>query len=296
MDDIVISSNELKQKNDSELPEKASDFANYTFWHYTNLSTANLILEGKSIYISNIANMNDLDEINIHYETKDFVHCLCFCNSNTEKIPMWYLYAGITGKGVSIGITPATMLRFIKSIKTLSTTDGNTILYKEKDFDIEYGWVFYRKCDNKSQVLYKRKWYSLEDSENFEKDNYFIKSYPWEYEKEFRIVIHNKTNKKYDKLVVNIEEIFEKLKIKLAPEISTEEFRELLPNLSGFKQFLSSMLQLSDLSINMNLCKRNYNSFIYYIDTDLKRKSDNQQLSIEELKKIFELLKPLFND
>ncbi len=296
MEDIVISSNKLKEKNAFELPTKASDFANYTFWYYTSLSTANDILNSKSIYVSNIANMNDVDEINIHKATKDLVHCLCFCNSNTEKIPMWYLYAGITGKGVSIGLTPATMLMFIKSIETLTTTDGKTVLYKGKDFDIEYGWVFYRKTDNKTKVLYKRKWYHLENQETFEKDNYFIKSYPWEYEKEFRIVIHNKTNTKYDILVVSIAEIFEKLRIKLAPEITTEEFNELLPSLSGFKQFFSSTLQSSDLSINMNLCKRNYMGFVNFIDTELRRETKNQQLSTEELKKTFDLLKPIFDD
>ena len=209
--------------------------------------------------------MNDVDEAELHSQNKEFVHCFCLCNSDTEKIPMWYLYAGITGQGVSLGFSPSVMLELISSIQTITTPDKTIILQKGVDFDLDYGWVFYRKKEAPSQVMLKRKWYSLIDPHNFEDNNFFIKSYPWEYEKEFRIVIHNKTGQKYDRLVLNISDIYKKIKLKLAPELSNEQFADLIPSLPGFFNFLIQAPQKSKLSINMNLCKRNFSGFINYI-------------------------------
>ena len=261
----VITSNELLNKNCIVLPEKAKDFSNSSFWYYTSISTADKILANKCIYISNLAGMNDLDEAQLHEEDKEFVHCLCLCNSNTEKIPMWYLYAGITGQGISLGFSPSIMLELIKSINTLTTPDKSVILQKGVDFDLDCGWVFYRKKEAPRQVMFKRNWYSLSDPENFEKDNYFIKSYPWEYEKEFRIVIHNKTGTPHDKLVIDIDSIYSKIKLKLAPELSNQILNNMLPNLPGFASFLSNVPLQSNLSINMNLCKRNFEEFVDFL-------------------------------
>ena len=60
--------------------------------------------------------MNDLHEVELHNDEKDNIFVQCFCNSPNEKIPMWYLYGGITGKGASIGFTPGVMQAYIKSI------------------------------------------------------------------------------------------------------------------------------------------------------------------------------------
>lgn len=276
VNNIEITSQELINRNNILLDCNAKDFSNYSFWYYTQLNTANLILKNKCIYISNLSNMNDNDEAKLHEKDRDFIHCLCLCNSNTEKIPMWYLYAGISGQGASLQFTPAVLLKLIKSIKEVTTIDGKIVLHINKDFDIDYGWIFYRKNDSKTQVMYKRKWYSLKDPEEFEKSNYFIKSYPWEYEKEFRIVIHNKTKTYYDKLVLNISPILNKVRIKLAPEIS----KEAISKYSEINKLNTDFFNQSKLSINMNLFKRNFESFLEYI----KLSSDNDQtLNYDEI-------------
>lgn len=254
MKDTLISSKDLISKNriGLSIPENKTLSS---FWYYTSTATANLILDNETIHISNIAQMNDEDEIEMHKDDKDFVHCLCLCNSNTEKIPMWYLYAGISGDGVAIGFTPSILIKLIKSIKTLKTEDGSE-LFIDKDFDIEYGWIFYRKPQQKSQVLYRRKWYSLKDPDEFSSKNYFIKAYSWEYEKEFRIVIHNKTGKSYPKLILDISPVYKKLKLKLGPEKSKNDNALLLLEKSGFRKYLISKLEHSNLGINMKLCSR----------------------------------------
>lgn len=285
MGSINISSAELMNENCPKLPAKAADFSKHSFWYYTSLHTADLILKNKCIYISNLSLMNDIDEATLHNCDKEYVHCFCLCNSDTEKIPMWYLYAGITGKGVSLGFSPSTMLAFINSIKTVTTPDQTVVLTKDVDFDLDYGWVFYRKKETPSQVMFKRKWYSLRDPEMFEDNNFFIKSYPWEYEKEFRIVIRNKTNQKYDRLVLNISDVYKNIKIKLAPELSNEQFTNLITSLHGFCNYLIQTPQKSKLSINMNLCKRNFSGFLDYI----KESNNNDDI---EYSKICEAISP----
>jgi hypothetical protein len=288
MKDIKITSNELLAMNCSLLPLKAKDFSDYSFWYYTSVKTANLILQNKCIHISNLTNMNDVDESKLHNEEKDFVHCLCLCNSNTEKIPMWYLYSGITGKGVALGLTPSVMLELIRSIDTVTNVEGDVILKRDKDFILDCGWIFYRKRDNTSKVMFKRKWYSLTDPDMFEKDNYFIKSYPWEYEKEFRIVIHNKTKIPYDKLVINIEDIYKKLKIKLAPEIFNDLSNDLLPELDVLTSLSLKSVHKSNLGINMNLCKRNFDCFLDYITMDLRKAEEDRVVDVNKIYSVIE--------
>lgn len=291
MENIIISSEELKKKNDGLLPLKAIDFSSYNFWYYTSLQTANLILLNRCIHISNIDSMNDLDERNIHESDKEFVHCLCFCNSDTEKIPMWYLYAGITGRGVSIGLTPSVMISFLKSIDKVYTVDDKIELRRGSDFDIEFGWVFYRKKEQPSQVMYKRKWYALSDPDNFEANNYFIKSYPWEYEKEFRIVFHNKTGTPYDQIKIKIDEVYQKLKLKLAPEFTKESFEEMIPSLPGFLKYASRVPSYSKLGINMQLCKRNINGFINYFETDFKKDETNREIDTNTISEFCRIIR-----
>lgn len=282
---------ELLQMNKVDINAKASEFSNYSFWYYTSLSTADKILFNKKIYISNLTNMNDKEECLLHTKEKDFIHCLCFCNSNTEKIPMWYLYSGVAGRGASIRFTPKIILELISSIDTLTSTDGKNILYKGVDFDIIPGWVYYKKTDEKSQVFFRNKWYSISDPDNFEKQNYFIKSYPWEYEREFRIVIINKTRQAYDRLVVDIDKVYSKLKVKLAPELRKANFEELFSNLEGFKRLSLENYLYSALQIKMDLFNRNFESFVDYVNNDY----EELLLREESKKKLKELKKTLIN-
>ena len=285
MKDIRISSLELKRKNNCSFPKRASDFSNNPFWHYTRLKTASEILDGSCFHVRNMSSMNDIDEKNMHCSNSEFTHCLCFCNSKTEKIPMWYLYSGISGKGAAIGLTPSNLIYLLKSIDEVTTVDKKTVLKKDKDFDIEYGWTFYRKKDSPSQVMYKGNWYSLTDPEAFENNNYFIKAYQWEYEKEFRIVIHNNTKISYDKLVIDISSVYKKLKLKLAPEISKQEFASLIPSHKGFMRYLSEMPSYSDLGINMNLFERNFEGFLDYIEREINEaRYENAQKICETLR------------
>ena len=107
----------LRENNPQKVSESLKLSSNYTFWNYTSIGNLNKILESGYFFASNLAIMNDKNEKELHLNNSESVHALCFCNSNTEKIPMWYLYSGITGKGCALGVTPAKMRDWLRTTK-----------------------------------------------------------------------------------------------------------------------------------------------------------------------------------
>ena len=266
---IKIDAKQMKSKNNWGLDTQAKDFSKYDFWHYTSLETADKIIDGLSFHCSNLDQMNDLHEAERHRNYGEFIHALCFCNSNTEKIPMWYLYAGMSGNGASIGITPGEMQKFIKKITTVKGCrdgeDGKETqdeLLIDRDFDLEYGWIFYETSHaeeaTSTKIRYRSEWFRLEDVRSFEKDNYFIKDYPWEYEREFRILFKNKTSIPYKKIIVNFtKEQAKRMKLMLAPELSKDGLKTKHPQLYASANEKLKSIKESELYIKMDLVNRN---------------------------------------
>ena len=274
----------LREKNGFSLNEKAKAISTCGFWYYTRLHTADRILDGGKFHVSNFREMNDTGEAERHQDKQDFLHALCFCNSNSEKIPMWYLYSGISGNGASLGFTPSKMMTFLRQIKTVETPKGEK-LYCERDFDMQFGWIYYRKTNERGRILYRQNWYEVDDPVGFESDNYFIKDYPWEYEREFRIVFINKTSTPYPYLVLHIpEELLAAVKIKLAPEITKSELEGLMPELPGFQKQMTRKTEYSSLQIKMGLCGRNLANILSYLEQELRKTQG--KISSEDLCKI----------
>ena len=285
----IVMPEELKGLNSPNLDGNADDFSLYTFWHYTNSDSICKILRNSCFWLNNISGMNDMREADLHRTEKENVFIQCFCNSNTEKIPMWYLYGGIVGRGASIGLTPSVMMNYIRSIRYVTELvkdqEGNFVpgerFYIGKDFELQTGWVFYaisRMADgfmsdktHMVRVKYRNKFVSIPNAEEFYKGNYFVKDYPWEYEKEFRLVFINKTGRKIQKIQVDIPEEFHtqgnrKLKVRLAPEVRLdkdfEDYKKRI--LDDGKGYQISVLK-SSLKINMDLLERNLNEINEYV-------------------------------
>ena len=270
---LDITAKELRGKNPPKVSENLEISSSYTFWNYTSIGNLNDILKSGYFFAGNLATMNDKNEKELHPNNSESVHALCFCNSNTEKIPMWYLYGGITGKGCALGVTPAKMRDWIRMIKEVyvvvgKKADTEQVLSVGKDVSLECGWVFYRK--GKSEIFYRNKWHRIaeKDYDKFENDNFFIKDYPWEYEREFRILIKNKTGKNHDRLAIKIpEKIYPSLKLRLAPELTEEKFQSEVKDLEGFQKFfISSKAKESDLKISMDLLNRNKERIHKYVE------------------------------
>lgn len=289
MDNIPISAGELKAKNDNVIPDVARKLGNKSFWYYTRLTTADQILDGKSFWVGSITAMNDLDELELHKREKEKIYALCFCNSESEKIPMWYLYSGVAGKGAALGLTPGTMLAFLRSLVEVEGVkeDGNKDILKiGGGIELRFGWVYYRKQAERKHILFKNKWYEVRDVSAFEKDNYFIKNYPWEYEKEFRLIFINHTGTTYKRLIVTIpDSVHEKIKLRLAPEL---KFNDLKKNkeLKYIRRIPESALVYSNLKIRMNLFSRNKESLTEYLSEEFTKKDPD--VTPEELCQLIE--------
>lgn len=244
------------------IKEKDSD----NYCHYTAVENAQKILNSKYFYISNMKKMNDIDEAEKHASNCKNTFIFSMCNSTTENIPMWYLYSGILGSGVRIRFTKTTMLNFLESIDKIypvenDCVDSTSPLLKNDDFDMENGWVRYLDDINK-KIKYRNTLYKnvvdINDRINYF-DDYFIKKYPWNYENEFRIVIHNKNKTNYKRFAIPIDEsIIKNLRIMFAPELNInkklftqikQEFIDL-----GIKE---KNIETSKLNIRMNLLNRN---------------------------------------
>jgi hypothetical protein len=240
--------------------------ANSGFYYFTTLRTAERILSGDKenyILVSPISRMNDLHERELHATTGTNVFGLCFCNSDMDNIPMWYLYSGISGQGARIGITAKRMHSLLESIKSIYAVENNQIGQKLElgiDFELEYGWIYYRNADK--LVKYRNQYYTLADSlTEFEQDNYLVKDMEWNYEKEFRIVFHIK-NTPPERIAVPIQkQMLMKnggLTVRLAPELrpACEETlaREMYAQKFGLPE---EKIKFSKLKIKMDLIARN---------------------------------------
>ncbi len=264
----LISAEELCKLNPQVIPKYAQGFLTENFWYYTRLSTADMILDGKSFWVSSINDMNDLDEKERHEKDKNRIYALCFCNSKHEKIPMWYLYSGITGKGVSLGLTPRCMLDFLQSLETVyGVVEDNKPGVKltiGSDVELQFGWVYYQDQQDTKRILHKSKWHTVDDIDKFEHENYFIKNYPWEYEKEFRLVFVNKTDTTYKRLIVPIpEELRNKMRLRLAPELDPDNYGNTELAFIGKNSTITPTP--SALKIRMNLLRRNKMSLPEYL-------------------------------
>ena len=295
----------LKNINRPNLDGKAGEFSGYTFWQYTNTDAICKILEGNCFWINNISGMNDMREADLHATEKEEVFIQCFCNSDTEKIPMWYLYGGIVGRGASIGLTPSVMLNYIRSIRYVTElvkdSKGNFVpgdkLFIGSDFELQVGWVFYtddkRADDGKAdksrtiRVNYWNKFVNIPNAEEFYRGNYFVKDYPWEYEKEFRLVFINKTGRKIQKIRVDIPEEFRtrkdrKIKVRLAPEVrSDKDFEDYRDKILGAGTEYQVSVIKSKLKINMDLLGRNKNDINEHVKLhpDFLAKDVREELS-----------------
>lgn len=277
MSDILITGKDLSEKNSAAIPQKATEFAKNSFWHYTKLSTVEKIFENRCIHVSSFATMNDLDEADLHWEKRGDVFALCFSNSGTEKIPMWYLYSGIDGNGAAIRITPTLMIYFVSSIENVTVLDGKykgKILKRGIDFDIQFGWVYYNPPEQRDRFFYRNKWYRItDDLDVFLENNFFLKRYPWEYEQEFRIVFINKRKETFSKISVPIsDKMISGMRLMLAPEINRKTIEETIAKYPEIKEHLYRNIKKSKLAINMNLLERNKTVILGYVQAEAKER------------------------
>lgn len=251
------------------------------FYYYTQRSTAQKIMTGDPdsgigphFRINSLSAMNDKMECEWHSAEKTHVFALCFSNTSSESIPMWYLYSGISGEGIRIGITSAKMQDFISDISCVYPIIGEKIvmtnpLFIDEDFILEYGWVYYL---GDRYVSYRNHLYercpddSYDAIQEFINDNYFVKEYEWNYEKEFRIVFRFlKSPPQKIALFFDKEKLMKAnggLSAMMAPELKSLEKMVLSKELGIPEKKITK----SKLKIQMNLIGRNRSSIVECFD------------------------------
>ena len=273
--EIALPAEELFLKNQTAeiLSSKAKDLGK-NFYHYTRAENVKKILNGDSngnhfFFVRNISGMNDLNEAKLHEKDGKKIHSFCTCCSKHEKIPLWYLYSGICGNGARLGFTPGRMLRFLKSIAVIYPVENGKANYAaplhiDTDFELQCGWIYYL-MDGNNRVAYRNKTFPITPAnEGVLQKCFFVKDYPWEYEQEFRIVIHNKTTRVYGQIAIPIpEDIIPELEIMSAPEQpftrkEKEEFQA-----QGIRP---DKIKESTLGIHMNLLHNNKESILEQLD------------------------------
>ena len=278
-----VDSLELRNRNIPILNGIAKDFSDRSFWYYTSLDGIYRIVggESKGFFASNLDVMNDVDEANSHRDEKNIVHALCFCCTENEKIPMWYMYSGVAGKGASLGVTPAVMKEFINSLEKIYPVLQNNVewdkpLKKDVDFDLECGWIFYQDHQNKNYFNYRGKKFEVSSFDEFSKNNYFIKKQFWLYENEFRIVIKNKSGKEYEKLYLPLpKEKIENLKVMFGPGFyNFDESRFVAPKHELLKYGINKIGN-SNLQIKMDLIHKHFQNFVDEIPIEISKDKEN---------------------
>ncbi len=109
----------------------------------------------------------------------------------------------------------------------------------------------------RTKFYYKQKFYEISDYDKNYSDFYFLKDYPWNYEKEFRIVIIDKENRNFDKLLLPIPKTIAKnMTLKVGKNFLPENYD--LP-------MSKSKIKYSSLKIEMNLLERHKDEVLNYI-------------------------------
>lgn len=261
MGDTIITAKKLLDKNKEY---NSSSF----FWHYSSINHVQKIIEKQRFECRSISNMNDLNEAESYKAKSSNIYALCFSSAKQENIPMWYMYAGITGNGASIVFKHSYIFDMLEDIKMLTAIKGNKE-YELKigdDFDLYYGWIYYRENKDSNVFKYRNTRYEVcDDIQEFLEDNYFIKDYPWNYENEFRIVIKVKKEIIYEKIILKLPDIHVNkgcISIRLGPEMFKNENESEKSPL----ETCDLTIEKSKLSIKMNLLDRNKEDIIDNID------------------------------
>ena len=134
VDKNLNNTEKLKLKNINLPTDELKNEIKADFWHYTSMESTLNIARNLELWLGSMNGCNDEIEAERHRDDSSFIHIASFCNSNTEQIPLWYLYSGLKGDGAALRLTPGTMIKFLGSIET-ARTPQNEILHKGIDFE-----------------------------------------------------------------------------------------------------------------------------------------------------------------
>lgn len=251
------------------------------YCHYTSVKVADSILKNREFWISCVAGFNDTCDSEQFGEKQKYYYSLCFSTGIHENLALWYLYAGIGGKGVRISLTKTQIKKLIeestyelwekKSEKSL----GHKVMELERDRTMRVTFrdvMYYEEnkhngIDLKYNTMTNHAIPKAEWEQYKEKHIGFCKDLIWYYEKETRLVVELigearreiDPNKDYVIVLKFSEEVYRKLQLMFAPETGKADKDKLIDENAGIKQFVldTSSVKLSDHAgkVKMDLCR-----------------------------------------
>lgn len=253
------------------------------FFHYTKLNSIEKILKDKRFLMFHPGDSNDPEEKEILEKEHKFY--LCFSTGVNENLPLWYLYAGVKGKGGCIRFTQSMIYELIEKgeFSLVELEDDKKIVkgmeYEKKlekdEYECTLQDVVYAG-DSKKGNFENLKYNTMTNYDQITKDEYkkfknnnqeFVKSLIWYYEKETRLLLKltEKGIKKLEqgkKYAVSIrfpKQVYKKINLVLAPEIKEIEKIINSEKYPEIKKFISdtSSVRLSEHQgqVEMKLCE-----------------------------------------
>lgn len=252
------------------------EYEHWQYCHYTSVKVVDSILEKQGFWISCVAGFNDTCDSGQFGEAK-YCYSLCFSTGIHENLALWYLYAGIGGKGARISLTKTQIKKLIeestyelweKASKKTSKKVLKKTSKKQSDEEPLKCMVMELERNNTMKVTFQDVMYYGENQNNGidlkyntmtnhampkeeweqykEKHIGFCKDLIWYYEKETRLVVEliGEAKRKIDPdkdyvIVLKFsDEVYKKLRLMFAPEIGEADKDKLIDENAGIKQFV----------------------------------------------------------
>ena len=216
------------------------------YYHYTSLDAINGILEN-GFCISSVDRFNDHAEKEAFEGCEKRYYCLCFSTGVEENLALWYLYAGVGGRGGRLQFTYKSISKLLRA--PFELVEYNYSKHKavrkiatltEENASFRLGDVVYADPSKKNREFMAMKYNTMTNRETFpirewewfkESNKGFYKSQVWYYEKETRLMIELSSdlyklidpNKSYAVILRIPEEVKRYTKVRFAPNIKSLE-------------------------------------------------------------------------
>lgn len=246
-------------------------FRHTNYYHYTSLESADSIFNTKQLRLMPLCeSANDEVEKNNYRKLESNLFSLCFSTGTSESLPLWYLYSGIDGCGVRLGLKKKTFRRMIEQAHLflleleLAPAPNRSYGVRSKtelqrgDYKLLCRDILYIGRDSQKANSYRAKYngdvlndISTDIADRLQ-DKYgrFTKGLIWFYEKETRIQVEITNPKlllpeKRYAVAISLDDIYADISLRFAPECNKTEPDE-LSKYEGIVKYAFAKLEKSE--------------------------------------------------
>lgn len=136
--------------------DSLSGLRHTNFYHYTKIRFGLRILKSNNLRMTRLGKKsNDNKEQCIPAEKASVVFSTCFSGGDSENLPMWFLYAGVDGKGMRLSFSRKQLERLLTTPRlTLVRAEGRKkryLLLSSDDYILRFKDIVYIGDDNRNK-------------------------------------------------------------------------------------------------------------------------------------------------